>query len=109
MRGRNHRKLHPAQIDRSALVETDRVEMLVLVPIGHQVILAHDRHAQFARQRQHVGHVVEMRMGQDQVGGARDGSVVALFGQDRVAGEPWVDQQHLVSGFDAKGSVAKPR
>ena len=46
--------------------------------------------------------MVEMAMGQQEMGAASDGGLVLIGGQDRVAGQPWIDQQDLPADFDAE-------
>ena len=108
MRGRHHREFHAAQIDGAALVEAHGLHPFSFAPESHDVVLTHHWNIQLFRQRQDIDHMVEMHMGQDNVCRPCDGSVVLILGQARVAGQPWVQQQHLVAGFKTKTAVAQP-
>ena len=97
MRGGDHRQRHAfAKRHRATLVEADRVEVFVFVPVGHHIILADNRHPELARKWQDIGDMVEMRVRQDEVGCPGHGFVVTVLGQDRVAGQPRVDEQNEV-------------
>ena len=61
-----------------------------------------NRDAQLSSDWQGVGDMVEMGVRQQEMGATCDGGFVLVFGQDRVAGEPRVDQQNLTANFNAE-------
>jgi hypothetical protein len=52
--------------------------------------------------------MVAMTVGQQDMGGACDGRAALVFGEDRAAGEPGVDQQRLPADLEAEAGMAKP-
>jgi hypothetical protein len=108
MGGVHHRHAHTAQIDRTALVETDDLDPFGRFPMRHQVELPDHRDLQPPGQIQHVGRVIEMRMRQQDMRRPLQRRVVAVLGQHRVAAEPRIDQQNLPADLDPERTVSQP-
>jgi hypothetical protein len=52
--------------------------------------------------------MVAMPVGQQDMPGAQSRLAPAVFGKDRVTGDPGVDQQGFARDLDAKARMAKP-
>ena len=108
MQGVDHRDLDPVQIDGATLVETHGLDLLMLGPVAHQVVLTDHGHAMLARKIQNIGDMVKMAMGQQDVGRALGGGGVLIRVQHRVACQPGVQQQDLACDLEPERAVAQP-